>query len=410
MTTQATQAQGGTAATGELALAGLRVIGLTNVLSGPFLEQLFADMGAEVIRVERPGQGDDSRHIPPLLDGVSLTYLIANRNKKSVTLDLRHPRGVELLKRLIAQADVVMENSRPGVLERLGLGYQTMREVNERIVLTSISGFGQTGPKAKDAGYNPTAQAASGFMSVTGFHDGPPLRTAAMIGDFLASLYAAFGTLVALRHRDRTGQGQWVDASLYESLIPMLGTAFQEYLTLGTVRRRTGNWAPTMAPNNAYPAADGDIVICIGNEGQWKRLCALMQRGELAEDPRFSTGAARVKNVTLVDELVREWTSRYDVDAVIELLRQADLPCSPVNTIDRVVRDPQTVARNLIETVEHPLLGPLKMLGVLPKLSLTPGRVMSPPPELGQHNAEVYGGLLGLSSAELAELKEQAVI
>jgi crotonobetainyl-CoA:carnitine CoA-transferase CaiB-like acyl-CoA transferase len=394
----------------DQALAGLKVIGVTKVVAGPYLEQLLGDMGAEVIHVEIPGSGDDARQIPPLLDGVSLTYLIANRNKKSITLNLKSPRGVELLKRLVTKVDVLIESNRPGVMDRLGISYEVLSAINPRLVMTSISGFGQTGPAARDAGYNQIAQAASGFMSLTGFPDGPPLRTAAVIGDYLASLYAAYGTMVALHYRARTGRGQWVDASLFESMIAVLGPALQEYLSLGQVRQRTGNWAPTMAPSNVYPALDGEVMVVAGNDRHWRSLCAAMGQSALAEDARFITPSARVAHVQEVDRIVGAWTASRTVQAVLDTARAGGIPASAMNTIDRLAEDPQVAARRLIETMDHHRLGRVRTLGIVPKLTLTPGRITAAPPELGEHNREIYGGWLGLTDDELVALGAAGVI
>lgn len=393
-----------------LPLQGYRVLDLGRVIAGPHLAQLLGDMGADVIHVEPPDTGDDSRHIPPFIGDMSVNFLISNRNKRSITLNLKAERGVELLKDLVKQSDILIESNRPGVTERLGIDYDSLSRINPGLVMTSISGFGQTGPARHLAGYNQIAQAMGGMMSLTGFPDGPPLRTAAIVGDYLASLYAAFGTMVALVHRDRTGRGQWVDASLYESMVAVLGPAFQEYLSFGTVRQRTGNWAPTMAPSDLYPAGDGHVMVVAGNERHWKSLCGIMGRNDLVDHADFVNGRARVANVAKVDSVIREWTQTRSCAEIIAALQQAGIPCATVNDVRQVAEDPQTHARKLVDTIVHPELGEVPTLGVLPKLSLTPGSIRMPPPDLGQHNHEVYGELLGLSRHEVDGLKAAGVI
>lgn len=391
-------------------LHGYRVLDLGRVIAGPHVGQLLGDMGADVIHVERPGSGDDSRRIPPFLDDVSLTYLISNRNKRSITLNLKTERGREIARELARHVDVVIESNRPGVAERLGVDYPRLSAVNPRLVMTSISGFGQTGPARSLAGYNQIAQAEGGMMSLTGMPDGPALRTAAIVGDYLASLYAAFGTMVALMHRERTGRGQFVDASLYESMVAVLGPALQEYLSFGAVRGRTGNWAPTMAPSDVYDCADGPLMIVAGNDAHWASLCELMGREDLKAHPDFAEARARVANVARVDEIVGRWAAAMTRETVAGLLAGAGVPCARIRDTGEVVEAPQTKARELITTMTHPQLGEIATLGVLPKLSLTPGSIRRPPPALGEHNGEVYGGLLGLGAPELAALAREGVI
>ena len=394
----------------DLALAGYRVLDLGRVIAGPHLAQLLGDMGADVIHVEPPDGGDDSRQIPPFIGEMSVNFLISNRNKRSITLNLKTPRGIDLLKQLVETADILVESNRPGVTERLGIDYETLSRVNPRLVMTSISGFGQTGPSRHLAGYNQIAQAMGGMMSLTGSPDGPPMRTAAIVGDYLASLYGAFGTMVALVHRDRTGRGQWVDASLYESMVAVLGPAFQEYLSFGTVRQRTGNWAPTMAPSNLYRAADGDVMIVAGNQRHWRSLCEAMQRPDLIEHEGFATGRARVANVGEVDRIIEAWSSRFASAQIVDELNRRGVPCATVNDVGQVVESPQTAARGLVADMSVPGLGDVKTLGVLPRLSHTPGSIRLPPPELGQHNEEVYAELLGLSAEEVGALRREGVI
>ncbi|MFT3820606.1 MAG: CoA transferase [Rubrivivax sp.] len=392
------------------ALAGVRVIGLTNWLSGAYAEQLLADMGAEVIRVERPGTGDDARQAPPFHHGVSTTYLYPNRNKKSVTLNLKDPRGADLLKQLVAGADVLIENQRPGMLERLGLGYDVLSQANPALVMTSISGFGQTGPYRQQPAYDMNIQAITGLMSLTGMPDGPPVRAGVAISDYLAGLNAAYATLAAFIHRGNTGEGQHVDVSLFESTVAVFGTALQDYLLMGKARSRAGNRFGPMAPTNIYPCLDGWMLLTVGNEAQWSRLIEVLDLQACRTDPRFDTVEHRVTHHDELDALVTPWTKVRTVKDAVGLLTTAGVPAGPVNTVADLVADPQFKSRGIAVEVEDPAIGRLPLVAAMPRLSRTPGQVKLPPPVLGQHNAEVYSSLLGLDEAHLAELQTAGVI
>lgn len=397
----------------ELALAHCRVLDLSKVIAGPHLGQMLGDMGADVIHVEPPW-GDDARAIPPMMgEGAARTgasFLISNRNKRSVTLNLKTPEGVAMLHRMVEQADVLIESNRPGVTDRLGISWADLRKVNPSLVMVSISGYGQTGPLRTLGGYNQIAQAMGGFMSLTGFADGPPLRTAAIVGDYLASLYAAFGTMVALIHRDRTGEGQHVDASLYESMVAVLGPALQEYLSFGSVRQRTGNWAPTMAPSDVYAARDGDVMIVCGNNRHWAALTTAMGQPELVQDADFATPAARVANVARVDALVGGWAALRARADIVALLEAGGVPCAVVQDTGQVATHPQTLARELIRTMPVPGMGDVPVLGIVPKLSATPGAIRRPPPRLGEHNDDIYRTWLGIGADDLVRLRTEGVI
>lgn len=392
------------------ALGNIKVLGITNWLSGAYAEQLLADMGAEVVRVERPGNGDDARQMPPFFHEVSTTYLYPNRNKKSITLNLKAPAGVALLKRLIVGYDVLIENNRPGTMEKLGLGYDVLRELNPGLIMTSISGFGQTGPYRDRPAYDMTIQALTGLMSLTGMPDGPPLRTGVAVSDYLGGLNAAYATLTALVHKLRTGEGQRVDVSLYESTVAVFGTALQDYLLLGTLRAPAGNRFGSIAPSNTYACADGWVLITAANDLQWVRLASVIGLPAGDADPRFATPTARSKNSAALDEIITGWTSGRQVAEAVQRLADAGVPCGPVNTIADLVVDPQFTDRQVAVEVTHPTAGPVKLVAAMPKLSRTPGRVASAPPLLGEHNQDVYGGVLGLNEAELAGLRAAGVI
>lgn len=392
------------------ALAGLRVIGLTNWLSGAYAEQLLADMGAEVIRVERPGTGDDARQAPPFHRGVSTTYLYPNRNKKSITLNLKDPRGVDLLKQLVSGADVLIENQRPGALERLGLGYDVLSPLNPALIMTSISGFGQTGPYRSHPAYDMNMQAITGLMSLTGMPDGPPVRAGAAISDYLAGLNAAYATLAAVVHRHHTGEGQHVDVSLFESLVAVFGTALQDCLLMGKARTRTGNRFGAMAPSNIYPCLDGWLLLTVGNDTQWTRLTDVMDLQACLTDPRFDSAEHRAAHHDDLDILITAWTRIRTVRDAVDLMTAAGIPAGPVNTVADLVADPQFKSREIAVEVDHPTMGRLPLVAAMPKLSRTPGQVKSAPPLLGEHNAEVFRDLLGLNQAHLADLQAAGVV
>lgn len=392
------------------ALAGIRVVGITNWASGAYAEQLLADMGAEIVRVERPGGGDDARQLPPFHHGESTTYLYTNRNKKSVTLNLKSAEGVALLRRLVAQADVVIENNRPGTLDRLGVGWESLVKVNPRLVMTSISGFGQTGPYRDLPAYDMNIQAVTGLMSLTGMADGPPLRSGVALSDYLAGLNAAYATLVAVLHRMRTGEGQYVDVSLYESAIAVLGTALLDQLMLGRSRSRCGNRFGALAPSNSYRCADGWVLITVASDAQWARLAPMLALDAVPQCPALATASQRAQQLDLLDQVVGQWTAQRTVLQVTGLLSEAGIPCGPINTIAQLVDDPQFRSRGIAVEVQHPSAGPMKVVAPMPRLSRTPGRVVSAPPVLGQHNDEVFGQWLGLAGEELARLKQAGIV
>lgn len=394
----------------KMALEGVRVIGITNWLSGAYAEQLLGDMGAEIIRVERPGTGDDARHLPPFYHGESTTYLYPNRNKKSVTLNLKSAEGVALLKLLVAKADVVIENQRPGTLDKLGVGYEALTQVNPGLIMTSISGFGQTGPYRNLPAYDMNIQAMTGLMSLTGMPDGPPLRTGVAISDYLAGLNAAYATLIAMLHRFKTAEGQHIDVSLYESVVAVFGTALQDYLLIGKSRGRSGNRFGAIAPSNTYMCKDGWVLITAANDKQWAGLAQLLGLDCVDGGPPLATATDRASQNDLLDSLISTWTAKHSVAEATHLLSEAGVPCGPINTIADLVADPHFASRGVAVEVNHPTAGAMKLVAAMPKLSRTPGRVASPPPLLGEHNREIYGTWLGIDDAEMTRLKEAGVI
>lgn len=394
----------------EKALAGIRVVGVTRMLAGPYTEMLLGDMGAEVLHIELPNQGDDSRHFAPLINGEGSCFLAANRNKKSITLNLRTEEGQKIFKELITKTDIVIENNRPGTMAKWNIGYEQLREINDGIIMTSVSGFGQTGPYALRPGMDIIAQAMGGVMSLTGMKDGPPLRTGNALADFLGGLFGVYGTLSALHFKEKTGKGQHVDVALLDSIIAVLENVIPNYTALNKVTLRDGSRIPGVAPYNQFKALDGYVVIGVSSNVLWERFTKVIGKPELVNDERFNSALARIENVDLVDNIAQKWVGNQKVEDVVEQLNAVGVTCAPVYTVEDIVQDPHVLARNMVPEVKHPIAGTFRMSGITPKLSVTPGEVYSPAPALGQHNEEIYEGLLGYSKDQLKEWKEKGVI
>jgi crotonobetainyl-CoA:carnitine CoA-transferase CaiB-like acyl-CoA transferase len=405
--------RGGPAGPG--ALAGVRVIELGQLLAGPFTGRLLGDMGAEVIKIEAPGQPDAIRDWGKAkYKGRSLWWPVQSRNKKCITLNLRHERGQELLLELVKQSDVMTENFRPGTLEKWNLGYERLSEINPRLVLARISGFGQTGPYAERAGFASAAEAMSGMRYVNGFPGEPPPRMHLSIGDTLAGMWATQGILAALYWRDALGggKGQVVDVSLLEGCFAMLESMVPEYDRLKIVREPGGTHLKGIAPSNIFRSRDGKwIVIAANQDSVFRRLCAAMGTPELADDERFSTHLARGENQDEIEGMVGEWAAERDATEIDRVLNDAGVICGPVNTIADIFEDEHFWARDMLLEHEDPEFGKYIGPGIVPKLSETPGSVRwSATWEEGSHNAEIYGGLLGLSDDEIAALKQEGVL
>jgi len=397
------------------ALAGVRVIELGTLLAGPFAGRLLGDMGADVIKVEAPGKPDPLREWGRArYRGRTLMWPVQARNKKCITLDLREPRGQELLLELVRVADVLTENFRPGTLERWDLGYERLSEANPGLVLARISGYGQTGPYASRAGFASVAEAMGGLRHINGFPGEAPPRTGVSLGDSLAAMFAVQGILAALYHRDvlGDGRGQVVDVSLMEASFAMLESTVPEYDRLGLVREPAGTNLAGIAPSNIFRSRDGLwMVIAANNDNLFRRLCDAMGRPELADDPHFATHAARGENQEEIEGIVGDWAAERDAAEIDRILNDAGVVCGPIYSVAEIFRDPQYAAREML--VEHvdPEFGPYIGPGIVPKLSATPGAVRwSGTWEHGSHNEEVYCGLLGLSGAELDRLREDGVV
>ncbi len=394
-------------------LEGVRVVEMGSLLAGPFCGQLLADFGAEVIKVEPPGEGDPMREWGRhRKNGHTLWWPIIARNKKSVTLNLREREGQELARELISGADVVVENFRPGTMERWGLGYEDLSETNPGLVMVRVSGYGQTGPYRERAGFGAIGESMGGIRHVTGFPDRPPPRVGVSLGDSLAATFGAFGAVTALYNREaRNGEGQVVDVGIYEAVLALMESTIPEYALAGHVRGRTGAILPFVAPSNTYPTHDDDYVVIGANaDTVFARFAEATGHPEWAEDERYATHNARGENQEELDSMISGWTKEHTVDEVLEVLKEAGVPASKVFTAKDMVEDPHYAARENVVTVQDPEMGPFPMQNVVPRLIDTPGKVRWTGPALGQHNNEVYGEVLGLSEEEREALCERGVI
>lgn len=392
------------------ALKNIRVLDFTRVLAGPYCTMILADLGAEVIKVEIPGTGDDSRQFGPYAHGESAYFMSLNRNKKSMTLNLKDPKAIDLVKRMVAKCDVVTENFRPGTMEKLGLGYEDLKQVNPGLIYAAASGFGHTGPYSKRAAYDGVVQAMGGIMSITGQLGGKPTRVGPSIGDIAAGMFTAIGVLAALEHRNRTGEGQKVDVAMLDCQVAMLENAIARYEVSGEVPKPAGNRHTSIVPFEPFDTEDGEIMIAAGNDALWAKFCQTAGLEALIEDERFKTNPLRNKNYEALHPMIAEKVKQKTTDAWMKLLDDAGVPNGPINTIDRVVANEQVLARDMIVEVEHPVAGRLRMPGVPVKLSETPGSIRMPAPVLGQHTVDVLEGLLGLTDEEIEILKAEKVI
>ncbi len=392
-------------------LQDLLVVDLTRVLSGPYCTMLLADMGARVIKIEQPGRGDDTRAWgPPFVGDESAYFLSINRNKESLTLDLKNADGRGILERLLDRADVLVENFRPGTLERLGFGYETVSKRWPRVIYCSISGFGQTGPRRDQPGYDAVIQAEAGLMSITGEADGPPLRLGVAIADIVTGMFAAQGVTLALLARARTGAGQHVDVGMLDATAALLTYQAANYFATGRAPERLGNRHPTIVPYETFAASDGDFVLAVGNDELWKRFCRVADLEEVAADPRFVTNRARAQHYQELRRLlVKTLLTRSKADWIAALNAEG-VPCGAVRDVAETLSDPQIVARNMIEAVEHATLGEVQTLGIPIKLSSTPGAVRTAPPTLGQHTDQILQNEIGLSDAEIATLRAAGAV
>ncbi len=393
------------------ALKGVRVLDLTRVLAGPYSTMIMADLGAEVIKLEIPGKGDDTRQFGPFIGKESSYFMNLNRNKKGITLNLKSEKGKDLFRKMVKESDVVIENFRPGTMEKLGLGYEDLKEINPGLVYGCISGFGHYGRYTERAGYDIIAQAMGGLMSTTGWPGGEPTRTGTAMGDVLAGLSLTIGVLAAINSKRNTGVGQKVDVALVDSVVSSLEIINQIYLVEGRNPERIGNRYESVYPYDSFKCKDGSMVIGCGNDKLWGKLCNTMKMPELIEDERYDKNFKRVKNNVDVKFIVEKWTQTLNADEIVELLLANGIPAAPINTIERVVKDPHISGdREMFVDLKHPIAGDMKVTGQHIKLSETKAEIKTPAPLLGQHNYEVFGDVFDLTEEEILMLENEKII
>lgn len=391
-------------------LSGVRVIDMTRVLAGPFCTMSLGDMGAEVIKVEEPGKGDDTRGWPPFVHGEATYFLSVNRNKKSLTLDLKAPDGQEILRRLLAAADVVVENFRPGTMERLGFGYEVLRRANPRLIYCSISGFGESGPEAHRPGYDLIVQGESGVMDITGFPDGPPVKVGNSIGDLVAGMAAAQGVTLALLSRSQTGKGQKVEIGMLDVMASLLTYQAGLYWNGGGRPARRGNEHPSIVPYEVFKAQDVYITLGVANNSLWDRTCKALDRPDLIKDPRFDTEANRVTNRKVLVPLLNEILGARPADEWLARLDKAGVPAGRIKSVAEVCESAHLRARGMMVSLPHPKAGAITVMGVPLRLHDTPGRAQAAPPLLGQHTDEILTKLLRMPRARVEKLRAAGVV
>ena len=391
-------------------LEGLVVLDMTRVLAGPFAAMMFADLGAEVIKIERPEGGDDTRAYPPFQKGESAYFMSLNRGKRSVTLNLKHPRGKEILKELAKKSDILIENFKPGTMDKLGVGYEDLRKVNPRLIYAASSGFGQTGPYSSRPAYDLIIQGMGGMMSVTGPDEHTPTKVGSSVADIFAGLFTAIGVLAAVNARNRTGRGQLVDVAMLDCMVAVLENAVSRYLVSGEIPRPIGNRHPSISPFTTLATSDGAVNIAVGNDEIWKRLCAVLGMEEYVNDPRFADNPSRVEHFHALKEILEERTMKNTSEHWLGEFEKVNVPSGPINDMAHVVKDPQVLARKMIVDVVHPVAGAMKIPGVPVKFSDTPAEVKEPAPLLGQHTEGVLTSFLGISAEEFEALKKDGVV
>lgn len=390
-------------------LKGIKVIELGTLIAAPFCSRILAEFGAEVIKIESPDGGDQLRQWRKMYEGTSLWWYVQSRNKKSLTLNLRSAEGQEIVRKLAQEADIVIENFRPGALEKWNIGWEQLSAINPRLIMVRLSGYGQTGPDRDKPGFGVIGESMGGLRYVTGYADRPPVRLGVSIGDSIAALYGVIGAMMALQHRHASGRGQMVDVALYEAVFSMMESLVPEFDVLGFVRERAGNALPGIVPSNTYPTQDGKFVIIgANNDAIFKRLMNAMGRSDLADDAQLATNAGRVPRTAEIDAAIGAWTAAHDLDVVLKALDGVDVPAAKVYDVADIVSDAQYLARDMIEQHQLPDGKPVKLPGIVPKLSDTPGATEWIGPKLGEHTAEILRGL-GYDTAAQQALKARGV-
>ncbi len=393
------------------ALEGVKILDLTRVLAGPFCTMLLADMGAEVIKIEEPGKGDDTRTYPPFIEGCSAYFCNMNRNKKSITMDLKKPEAKAIFKEMAKNVDVVIENYKPGTMDKLGIGYEALKEMNPRLIFASISGFGQYGPYKERPGYDIIGQAMGGLMSVSGWPDSPPTRSGTAMGDILAGLNCCIGILAAMKGREVTGRGQSVDVALVDSVVSSMETIIQLYLVEKRIPGRIGNRYEFIYPYDTFAATDGWVVIAVGNDAVWKRFCQVIGREELIDRPEFQKNPDRVKNNHALNAIVTEWTRQRTVAEIVDLLLANSVPSAPINNVEQLISDPHIAeAREMFVDMLNPDGNPMKVVACPIKFSETKASIRTTAPNLGEHTDEVLKQLVGLDEKQISVLKQAGAL
>ncbi|KAB3532096.1 CaiB/BaiF CoA transferase family protein [Alkaliphilus serpentinus] len=391
------------------ALEGIKVLDLTRVLAGPYATMIMADMGAEVIKVEMPGVGDDSRQFGPYVNGESAYFMSINRNKRSMTLNLKKEKAQRLFMDMMKKCDVIVENFRPGTMEKLGLGYDKLKEVNPAIIYAACSGFGHSGPYSQRAAYDAVVQAMGGIMSITGEKDGKFTRVGPSIGDITAGLFSAIGILAAINYRNQTGQGQKVDVAMLDCQLAILENAIARYVVTGEIPKPAGNRHSSIVPFEPFETADGEIMIAAGNDVLWAKFCEAIHCQDLIEDEKYKTNPLRNQNYPLLRPIIADKIKEKTTEDWLKILDAAGVPNGPINTIDKVLENPQLLAREMVVEVQHPTAGNFKMPGVPIKMSETQGEITRPAPILGEHTHEILKELLDLSDEEISELQVEGI-
>ena len=392
------------------ALENIKVLDLTRVLAGPYATMILADLGADVLKIEMPKTGDDARHFGPYVENESAYFMSLNRNKRSMTLNLKSEKGKEIFLEMIKAVDVVVENFRPGTMEKLGLDYDYLATINPKLIYAASSGFGHSGPYSKRAAYDAVVQAMGGIMSITGQKDGKPTRVGTSIGDIVAGMFTATGILAALLNRDATGKGQKVDVAMLDCQVAILENAIARYVVTGEVPKPGGNRHPSIVPFETFDTADGEIMVAAGNNVLWAKLCEAIGTPELVNDERFNENPLRNENYDELRPLLAAAFVKKTTKEWQDILDNAGVPNGPINTVDKVLEDPQVLAREMIVEIEHPVAGKLKVPGVPIKLSDTPGSIRTPAPTLGQHTEEILKEFLGYDKETVQKLTEEGVL